>query len=116
MRIDHAAFVHISPHVDVHRWHADHAWRDVGARTNGRSAGHNPYAVRSVYRFEGVSVLVEEGEALGRIVHQRADSEAQEDALLDPAIHRPASIIRSGCGPHASLIQGPDQVIEGRPD
>src|SRR5260370_33643999 len=60
VRIDHRAFSHISPHVDKHRRHANHAPADVTAIADARAARNDADAIGSWKCANATSGLVAE--------------------------------------------------------
>src|SRR5580698_5698961 len=92
MRIDHGAFVNIGADVDKHRRHTNDASSDVGADTDRGAAGHDTYPVIDRKVARGKGVFVYEGQStVAAHLGEFADTESQQDALLDPGVGRPFS-------------------------
>src|SRR5689334_2323457 len=90
MRIDHRALVHIRADVDVHRGHARDALRDVSAAPDARSARHDTDAAVLAKHAHGIRMLVTKRQRADGHIDDPADTEAEQDALLDPGVHAPA--------------------------
>ncbi len=91
MRVDERAFADPGADVDVHRRHANHTTRQVGAIANGRSSRHDADAGVHTRLLQRQRVLVVERHAavIHRRVHDVAELESEQDAAFDPGIHPP---------------------------
>ena len=92
VRVDERAFVDVRADVDVHRRHADDAARDERAFADRRAARHDAHAGGDARLLQRHRVLVVERPAavIGRHVHDVAEPEPEQDALLDPRVDAPA--------------------------
>src|SRR5437763_11627217 len=112
--VDHRPFVHISPGVDKHWRHANHARRYVRAVANARSAGHDAHAIGGRELSDWISVLVEEMQAAicGRHIDNGAHAKAEQNSPLDPGIRLPPPVCVTLCRADLTAIERCFEVSE----
>ena len=91
VRVDHRAFVDVGSDIDEHGRHADDRRSNVGSRADRRASGNDADAIGDGKLAGRESVFVDEGEAGGHF-RQNAQTEAEQNALLDPGVDGPAAV------------------------
>ena len=96
VRIDHRAVAYICADIDIHRRHAGDAFTDIAAVANAGATGNDADAAVGVESLHRVGGFVEPGLTRGVDGHidDRAQAEAEKNALFHPAIDAPASLER----------------------
>src|SRR6185369_7517796 len=114
--IDHRALINVSAGVYKHRWHANHAGRDVSTVSDRRASGNDANAIFDHSRATRVSVFVEKLKALaGRHIDSRPHAKAEQQALLDPRVYDPSAVCVFFSSAHFTAIECALQLIEHVP-
>ena len=93
VRVDHRFFIDIRAYVDVRRRHHHHAFRDIRAPPNRRSAGHDAHAVVDTKAPRRHGVFVDECQRAGSGFGDHADAKRRQDSLLHPRLRVPHAIV-----------------------
>src|SRR5262249_54966815 len=95
--VNHGSFIDISTDVHEHRWHAHDAAREIAAVAHRRPAWDDPDAAfqADLFQWKRALVIERQPSAFGHVL-DRADAEAEQDALLDPGVRLPSGGFGAG--------------------